>query len=144
MILWRQMSILAALAALGAVASALWHPKAPAWYRVQAPAGRDEVDVAQVAARWPGGVIWLDARPRAAFEASHIPGAMPLGEAQFDEDLLAILDVLQKTDRPLVIYCDGARCEASRRVRERLLQMVPVDQCFVLRGGFPAWKAAQP
>jgi rhodanese-related sulfurtransferase len=136
----REMICIAALAAAGAVGSAIWHPRAPSWYRVQAAPARDEVDAAQVRLRWPGGVLWLDARPRSAYEAAHIEGALPLGEANFDEDLLAILDVLQKAERPVIVYCDGLRCETSRRIRERLLQMVPIDECYILRGGYSAWQ----
>jgi rhodanese-related sulfurtransferase len=136
----RQMALLA-LASLGlAVLASVWHPHAPAWRRVESPPKRDEVDAAEIPRRWPAGVLWLDARPRKQYESGHIPGALPLGEADFDGDLLAILDALQRADRPVILYCDGARCETSRRVRERLLQMVPLDQCFILRGGYGAWK----
>jgi rhodanese-related sulfurtransferase len=99
--------------------------------------------VAQVHERWHGKVLWLDARPREEFEKERIPGAILLNEQQFDELLLESLDTLQTNSKPVIIYCSGQRCEASRKVREKLLQVVSLDDCFILKGGFPAWKASQ-
>jgi 3-mercaptopyruvate sulfurtransferase SseA len=66
-----------------------------------------------------------------------------LNEQEFDNQLLEMLDTLQTTTKTVVIYCGGQKCEASRHVREKLLTMVPVENCFILKGGWPVWKDAQ-
>lgn len=137
----RQVFTLVFLAATASVATYHWHPRAPALYAIQEPLREDEVDVAEVQKRWAGQVIWLDARPRDQFEAEHIPGAMILNEQEFDQQLLEILDTLQTAAKPVVIYCGGQKCEASRHVREKLMSVVALDECYVLKGGWPAWQA---
>lgn len=138
-----QAVVLLVLAAVAAYATHHLHPRAPALYAVQMPLQADEVTVAQVRERWGGQVIWLDARPRDQYEKEHIPGARLLNEQEFDEQLLALLDDLSRADRPVVIYCSGQKCEASRHVREKLRTVVQLDDCFILHGGWPAWQQAR-
>lgn len=136
--------VIAGATLLAVAATHLLHPRAPALHLQETVVREDEVTVARVAAEWHNQVIWLDARPEEQFRESHIPGARPLNEQQFDSQLVELFERLQTADRPVVIYCSGERCEAARRVRERLLQVVPLERCFILKGGWPAWKAAQP
>ncbi len=138
-----QASLLLLLAVAAATAAYQFHPRAPALYLSEEPLKADEVSLKQIQQRWQGDVIWLDARPRDQFEAGHIPGARMLNEQEFDNQLLEMLDTLQTTTKTVVIYCGGQKCEASRHVREKLLTMVPVENCFILKGGWPAWKDAQ-
>lgn len=104
---------------------------------------KDEVNLQDIQERWQGKVLWIDARPAEVFEKGHIPGAMLLNEQGFMEQSLALLDVLQTTTLPVIIYCGGEKCEASREVKRRLLEVVPLDECYVLKGGWPAWMAGQ-
>jgi rhodanese-related sulfurtransferase len=136
-----QILVLVFLAAAAAMATYQWHPQAPALYAIQERLRQDEVDVAEVKKRWAGQVIWLDARPRDQFDAEHITAAMNLNEQEFDQQLLEILDTLQTATKPVVIYCGGQKCEASRHVREKLMSVVALDECYVLKGGWPAWQA---
>lgn len=138
-----QALLLSVLAAVAAAATYRWHPRAPALHRVEQPARSDELSLEQILTRWPDGVIWLDARPQAQFDREHVPGARLLNEQDFSAQLLELLDVLQMTDKPVVIYCGGEACEASRKVREKLLTLVPIEQCYVLKGGWPAWQAGR-
>jgi rhodanese-related sulfurtransferase len=138
-----QALVITLLAAAAAVAAFCLHPRAPALHAVQEPLKADEAGMKEVMERWKGDVIWLDARPRDQFQQEHIPGARLLNEQEFDSLLLELLDELQKTRRPVVIYCGGQKCEASRHVREKLLTLVPLEDCFILKGGWPAWKQAQ-
>ncbi len=137
-------ALLLILLASAAGAAVFWlHPGAPALYLIEEPLQPDEVTLKDISQRWKGDVIWLDARPEDQFAAGHIPGARLLNEQHFDEQLLEMLDILQTTTKPIIIYCGGQKCEASRHVREKLLSMVPIEheKCFVLKGGFPAWQA---
>jgi rhodanese-related sulfurtransferase len=135
--------LLTLLAAVVAAAAFQFHPRAPALYLVEEPLKADEVGLKEIQQRWQGDVIWLDARPRDQFDAGHIPGARLLNEQGFEAQLLEMLDTLQATTKPIIIYCGGQKCEASRHVREKLLSMVPVEACFILKGGWPTWQAGQ-
>ncbi len=139
-----QALILGGCSLLAAAATHLLHPRAPALYLQKAAPREDEATLERVKGEWQNRVIWLDARPEEQFRQEHIPGARPLNEQQFDSQLVELFDLLQTAEVPVILYCSGERCEAARRVRERLLQIVPLEQCFILKGGWPAWKAAQP
>ncbi|TDU72828.1 rhodanese-like domain-containing protein [Prosthecobacter fusiformis] len=138
-----QAALLVVLAAGAAAITHAVHPRAPALYLSEAPLREDEVSLKQIQERWQGDVIWLDARPQEVFEKGHIPEARMLNEQGFQEQLLELLDVLQTTDKPVIIYCGGEKCEASRTIREKLLPLVPLEHCYILKGGWPAWQAAQ-
>ncbi|MCA1963062.1 MAG: hypothetical protein LDL31_03840 [Prosthecobacter sp.] len=138
-----QAILLVGLAALAGFATFHLHPRAPSLWAVETPLAADEVTVKQVQERWGGRVLWLDARPREQFEKEHIPDARLLNEQDFDALLLELLEELQRAGKPVVIYCSGQRCEASRKVREKLLTVVPLEDCYILQGGWPAWQQAQ-
>lgn len=73
---------------------------------------------AALAARLAAGepVLLLDARERAEFEVSHLPGAVWIGPAGAELGALGPLPL----ERPMVVYCSvGWRsAEATRRLRE--------------------------
>ncbi len=138
-----QALVILTLAVGAAVLTREFHPRAPALYLIEAPVQKDEVNLTQVQGRWKGDVIWIDARSEAAFQKGHIPGALLLNEQGFMEQSFALMDVLQTTTKPVIIYCDGEKCDASRTIRTRLLETFPLDNCYVLKGGWPAWKSAQ-
>ena len=138
-----QALVILVLATVAAAAAFQFHSKAPALYAVQEPLKADEVGLKEIQERWKGDVIWLDARPQDQFDKEHIPEAKLLNEQGFDEQLLELLQTLQTATKPVIIYCSGQKCEASRHVREKLLAMVPMDNCYILKGGWPAWKEAQ-
>ncbi|WP_146855147.1 rhodanese-like domain-containing protein [Brevifollis gellanilyticus] len=138
-----QACLIVLLAAAAATAAFQVHPRAPALYAVQEPLKADEVGLKEIQERWKGDVIWLDARPRDQFDKDHIPNARLLNEQEFDTQLFDLLETLQTATKPIIIYCSGQKCEASRHVREKLLATVPIDNCFILKGGYPTWQAAQ-
>ncbi len=91
-----------------------------------------EVSVAEAATR-QGAAIFLDARERAEFEVSHIPGARHVGYDAFDMSTVADLP----KDQPLVIYCSvGYR---SEKVSEQLINAGYSD-VVNLYGGIFEWK----
>lgn len=138
-----QALVLVLLAVGAAVASYELHPRAPSLYLIQEPLRDDEVGLKEIQERWQGQVIWLDARPEDVFKTGHIPEAHMLNEQGFFEQLLELQPLLQTTDKPVIIYCGGEKCEASRLIRGKLLDIVPLENCFILKGGWPAWQAAQ-
>jgi rhodanese-related sulfurtransferase len=138
----RQAFILVFASALAALAVHQWHPRAPALYLVQEPLRDDEVSMVVIRERFQNDVLWIDARPQEQFDAEHVPGALLLNEQKFEEQLVQHLDTLQANQKPVVIYCSGQKCEASRKVMEKLKEMGFVREAFVLKGGWNAWKAA--
>ena len=98
---------------------------------------------AATARSWKGPVIWIDARPATAFAAGHIPGAVNLTEATWEEQLGGVIALWQPEAR-LIVYCDGAGCQASTAVARRLRRDLSPGSIHVLTGGWPAWRAANP
>jgi rhodanese-related sulfurtransferase len=138
-----QALVLMLLSGVAAVGVHFWHPMAPAWYLVVAPPQEDEVTVERVKGEFGGKVLWLDARPEEQYVTGHIPEAKLLNEQGFNEQLFELIDVLQKNTLPVVIYCGGEKCEASRKIKERLVESLPMENVWVLKGGWPAWKEAE-
>lgn len=91
-----------------------------------------------------GSAIVLDSRKHAEYVASHIPGARNLGldaTAPVSEQVTAV-ERLGGGDKakPLVLYCNGPFCQASRRLSE---QLVAAGFTNVRRYqlGIPVWRA---
>jgi rhodanese-related sulfurtransferase len=136
-------AILLLLLSSGAgVAVHFFHPLAPAWYAVVAPPEQDEVTLEKIQSEWGGQVLWLDARTEVLYSLGHIPGAKLLNEQGFDGQLFDLIEVLQTNDLPVVIYCGGEKCEASRKIKQRLVESLPLENVWVLKGGWPSWLTA--
>jgi rhodanese-related sulfurtransferase len=102
-------------------------------------AGDEQVTAAEARARLDKGALFLDARPVAFYEMSHIPGALPLPEDDFDRAFAKIEPRLRSTF-DIVVYCSGFGCEASHLVARKLKGLgVPA---VVLSEGWPAWTEA--
>lgn len=139
------------LLALAAVAGALvyrFHPNRPELYLTRDAAGPGEITVIEARAKAAAGpVIWLDARRQSEYEAGHIPEALLLNEYDWENLLIAAFPSITEAPEgaPVIIYCDGQECAASRAVRDRLRQTPLGDrELLILRGGWPAWQAAGP
>ena len=125
-----------------------FHPDRPELYLTRDAAGPGEVTVTEARARAAAGpVVWLDARHLPEFEAGHIPGALLLNEYDWENLLIAAFPTITEAPEgtPVIIYCDGQQCTASRAVRDRLRQTPLGDrELLILRGGWLAWQAAGP
>ena len=137
-------AVLLGLTLLAATATQKFHPRAPAWYLVSAPLRDDEVSLERIRSEWHDDVLWVDARPRDQFDKAHIPGAILLNEYERDALLIESMTTLQDNRKTIVVYCDGAACQASRKMREFLTQNLALDNVWVLRGGWKSWQEAQP
>lgn len=136
----RQAVLILLLAASAAWATHAWHPRAPALYLVEEPLRNDEVSMKVIGERWQGKVLWIDARIQEQYDAEHIPGAVLLNEQHFEEQLFGLLDTLQTNTKPIIVYCNAAKCDASRTILERLKQTISIENAFVLKGGWNAWR----
>lgn len=98
--------------------------------------GAEEVPAAEARERFDRGALFLDARPVANYEMSHIPNAAPLPEDDFDRHFAAIEPRL-RASFDAVVYCAGYGCEASHLVAERL--KARGIHVAILNEGWPAW-----
>jgi rhodanese-related sulfurtransferase len=101
--------------------------------------GDEEIKAAEAKARLDKGTLFLDARPVAFYEMSHIPGALPLPEDDFDKHFEKLEPRLRSS---LDIVCTAAAsgCEASHLVARKLKERgIPA---VVLSEGWPAWTEA--
>jgi rhodanese-related sulfurtransferase len=101
--------------------------------------GDEQVDAAEARGSLDNGALFLDARPIAFYEMSHIPGALPLPEDDF-EHAFARIEPNLRSSFDIIVYCSGFGCEASHLVARRLKQRgIPA---VVLGEGWPAWTGA--
>ena len=113
----RRILLLLLLPLVPALLTGWLHPRRPDWFAALHP-------VPQIAlAALPDGALWVDAREPAVFAAGHVPGALPLSETAWEQNLPAFIDAWSP-DRPVIVYCGGETCGASAA-------------CF--SGGLPAW-----
>ena len=87
-----------------------------------------------------GSAIVIDARPRAEFDAGHIPGASILESPAGDQ--IEAVERLANGNKAaaVVVYCNGPYCQASRRLAEQLVAAGFTNvQRYQL--GMPVWRA---
>lgn len=101
----------------------------------------ERLGVAEARARVAAGesILWVDARPEAAFLRGHVPGAVWLSEDDWSRGLMGLLEIWEP-DQVIVVYCDGVACAASGQVAARLRDELGVDTVLVLEGGWEAWQ----
>jgi rhodanese-related sulfurtransferase len=101
--------------------------------------GDELIEASEARARLDKGALFLDARPVAFYEMSHIPGALPLPEDDFDR-AFAKIEPRLRSSFDIIVYCSGFGCEASHLVARRLKERgIPA---VVLNEGWPAWTDA--
>jgi rhodanese-related sulfurtransferase len=95
-----------------------------------------QVTVDQVL-QWKDNVLWIDARENQASDQRGVPGALPLNEDDWDQEISEVVDAWRPGSR-LVVYCDAGFCNASREVARRLRDEIGLSQVYYLRGGVEA------
>lgn len=140
---WQALCLLALSVAAAAIAQR-FHPRAPALYLADEPVADNELTVEMVyeLEKERGGIFWIDARSREAYEKEHVPGARLLNMQEFDALLPELFDDLSRNEWPIVVYCDSQQCDLSHQVAERL-DALGLQEIYVLKGGWPAWKSAR-
>lgn len=139
-----QALVLVVLGAAAGVASYRLHPEAPALYlHLETRVADGELTLAQVRAmEQAGGVLWVDARVRSEYDKEHVPGAILLNEQEWEQLMFEAVETISRNDKPIVIYCDAQRCDASHRLAEKLRDLGQ-PEVHVLAGGWNAWKSGQ-
>ncbi len=142
----REAALLAALALVPALVSGAvqlqWKPSKTAAtrmeWRKEEPLQEGEVRMATVQ-MWGDKVLWVDARSRQKYEAEHAPDAVLLNEDVWETQVAEFLNEWEP-EYAVVIYCDGATCDASHAVRKRLTEELQITNVYVLKGGWAAWQ----
>ena len=93
--------------------------------------------------QWQGQVLLVDARSAAEYSREHIPGALPLSEAQWEEQLPAVIKAW-RPDAKVVVYCASPSCGTSQAVARRLRRDLDSKEVSVLKGGWRAWLTQKP
>ncbi len=101
--------------------------------------GDELLDAEEARQRLEQGALFLDARPEAFWEMSHIPGAVPLPEDEFDR-YFERLEPRLRSHFLLVVYCSGFGCESSHIVAQKLRDVG--IHAAILYDGLPAWEDA--
>lgn len=87
-----------------------------------------------------GSALFLDAREPADYAAGHIGNALNLPAQSFSQHFGNIAPMLT-IETPLILYCDGAECELSHRLRASL-QQLGYTNTHLLHNGWTAWRQA--
>ena len=139
----RQAVIILLLAFAASAGAHFFHPRAPVWYLTEEPLRDDEISLELIKQKWEGRVVWVDARVESQFALGHVPGALLLNEQNFHDQLADHLEALQKASvegKAVVVYCGAEACQASRKVRGQLVELLGLENVFVLKGGWRAWQ----
>ena len=87
-----------------------------------------------------GYALFVDARDPDFFKAGHIPGAVNLPVKDFARVFPTLNERLLAAPR-IITYCDGASCDMSVELTEKLL-FAGLEQVEIFTGGIQQWKAA--
>ncbi len=87
-----------------------------------------------------GEATFLDARSEADYRDGHIALAFSLPESRFESVYPAVAAQLSLAS-PLIVYCDGAECELSHALAERLKRL-GYENVQVLVNGWTVWREA--
>lgn len=90
--------------------------------------------------RTDGGVVLVDARPRVAYDAGTIDGAVSLPAGSELAEAAAILERIPKHTN-IVVFCGSASCSYAEQVA-RFLAINDYSQVCVYPGGYSDWVAA--
>lgn len=136
---WRQVALIAVLA-LAAAGGTWWLKGPPSRVFRCDPATLKSDEVCLETIPVGAEVVWVDARPRAAWQQSGVPGSVlwnldPAEDMQAFEAAAAVR--IAVTPR-VIVYCGDENCGVSRQVAARIRALDLGAQVSVLRGG---WRA---
>ena len=130
--------IILGIAAAASLISAFVHPKRPAWYSVENTSDLRwslSVDQAKEMSKSADSILWIDARLRSDYAKGSIDDAILLNTDEWADLMFKHQNTLQDTGgKPIIVYCDGADCDKSKVVANRLRDLIGLESVFVLKG----------
>jgi len=140
---WRQGAVIAVMALTAALGTFLIKGPPSRLFRCDPVTLKpDEVCLETI----PAGtnVVWVDARSRAAWEQSGVPGSLlwnldPTEDQPACEAAVAVR--IAATPR-VIVYCGDENCGISRQIADRIRQLDLGAEVAVLRGGWRALSEA--
>ncbi len=137
-------ALLVALATGLALLANAWHPRglslltAPA--EGESAADPQQISFEEAAQRHAErSAVFVDARSAADYAAGHIPGALSGPDQEFDRWIEGFIAATEP-DTVIVAYCEGAGCDLSRSVVEKLRDLGYTHARYVV-DGWGRWKA---
>lgn len=130
----RQSFFILALSAVLGTASYLARPHV-------VPSGASEHEIELAAAQELEGVLWVDARMDADYEAAHLEGASLLNEENWELGFASLLE-RWVPGNPIVVYCSSQSCLRSHHVAARLREDLGMEEIYSLQGGWEALREA--
>jgi rhodanese-related sulfurtransferase len=83
-------------------------------------------------------LLLIDARRPSEFKTGHIQGAVNLLDVDLTEDKL--LEIANSKSRPILFYCNGARCLRSSNAAKMALEW-GFENIYWFRGGWQEWSS---
>ncbi|MBW1913663.1 MAG: rhodanese-like domain-containing protein [Deltaproteobacteria bacterium] len=80
--------------------------------------------------------VFMDARHAEKFQEAHIKGAINIPYNEVWENIERLDDIAP--DELIIVYCDGAECEASKLLTQELLAL-GYTRVFLFDGGWLEW-----
>lgn len=107
--------------------------------------GSTYVDGPDARALFDQGVLFIDTRVDADYDAGRVPGAVNFTiyandpeRNQFTEENL--LSVLEDKQEPFVLYCNSISCHRTAQATERAVAW-GFENAYYYRHGFPDWRS---
>jgi rhodanese-related sulfurtransferase len=112
---------------------------ADAYVSPEAVPGATTIDTAKAKALFDQGVVFIDVRNDADWEAGRIPGAihLELKHVLSAESLGAVV----VKDQEVIVYCNGTQCRRSSEAATKAVAW-GFTRVYYYRLGFPNWQAA--
>jgi len=85
-----------------------------------------------------GDALLVDSRPRAAYRAGCIPGAVSLPAGGVQEEIPEFIKKY-RLDTILIIYCDDSKCGSSTRAA-KVLMSYGYEHVLDMPGGYAEWR----
>ena len=104
----------------------------------EAVAGATTIDTATAKALFDRGVVFIDVRTDADWEAGRIPGAIHL-ELKHVYGVESLGTAVTK-DQEVIVYCNGIQCPRSSKAATKAVAW-GFTKVYYYRLGFPDWQA---
>jgi phage shock protein E len=84
--------------------------------------------------------ILIDVRDEDVFLRGHIPGALNYPLETYESFQKALLEELETSEHPIILYCGSKGCKDSQLMADKLAEAgIPKSRLLVYKGGWIDW-----